>query len=193
MISELWYPRPYRGVGIEAFWYGHMVVGGEFWHHPLIFSIPQDCVQVREVLEDVIAIVSEVSCGRATQLRSLRIQKLYEGITFFGGFLVCCSNANLNFFHQPLRKLLSVHQGWARAPGGCVFPPPAAGLWGFCLCTLCTDTAWEEEASRDLSPRFHGDLLWSEIPAHLRRQTDKIVAVFLLTIIFILPPGVYWD
>lgn len=49
-----------------------MMVGGQFRHHALILSIPQDAVQVREVLEDVKAVLSVVSHGPAAHLRALQ-------------------------------------------------------------------------------------------------------------------------
>lgn len=45
-----------------------MVVRGEFGHHSLVFCIPQDAVQVGEVLENVKAPLGEVTGGPATQL-----------------------------------------------------------------------------------------------------------------------------
>lgn len=66
-----WDPLAYRAVGLQVLRYGHVVIRGEFGHHALIFSIPQDTVQVGEVLEDVKAVLSEVSSGPSTLLRSL--------------------------------------------------------------------------------------------------------------------------
>lgn len=45
-----------------------MMVGGEFRHHALILSIPQDTIQIREVLEDVKALIGEVTSGPTAQL-----------------------------------------------------------------------------------------------------------------------------
>lgn len=63
----------------KAIWYRNMMVGGDFGHHALILSIPQDAVQIREVLEDVKALIGEVSGGPATQLWSLQGKTLGKG------------------------------------------------------------------------------------------------------------------
>lgn len=61
-------PLSYRVVGLQVFWYGYVVIGGEFGHHAFIFSIPQDTIQVREVLKDVKAVLGEMSCCPSTEL-----------------------------------------------------------------------------------------------------------------------------
>lgn len=93
--------------------------------------------------------------------------------------------------HWPPQKLPHVHQGLARAPDGCVSPQPSAGLWGFCLCTLCTGTAWGAESSPDPLPHFRGDLPWSGTLVHLQRQQKGTVVIRPSTIICWLPTGVY--
>lgn len=56
-----------------------MVVGGEFGNHALVFGVPQDAVQIGEVLEDVEAVVVEVSGRPTAQLRPLENPEMCEG------------------------------------------------------------------------------------------------------------------
>lgn len=75
---------PYRAVGFKVLWYGNVMIGGEFGHHAFVFSVPQDTVQVWKVLEDVKAILGEMSCCPSTQLRSLwgeKINKLHRDLS----------------------------------------------------------------------------------------------------------------
>lgn len=67
---------PYRAVGFKVLWYGNVMIGGEFGHHAFVFGVPQDTVQVWKVLEDVKAILGEMSCCPSTQLGSLWGEKI---------------------------------------------------------------------------------------------------------------------
>lgn len=59
-----------------------MVVGGEFGNHALVFGVPQDAVQIGEVLEDVEAVVVEVSGSPTAQLRPLENPEMCKELVF---------------------------------------------------------------------------------------------------------------
>lgn len=93
--------------------------------------------------------------------------------------------------HWPPGKLSRVRQGWAKAPGGCEFLPPAAEPGGFCPCILCRGTAWEAGSSPDLLPHFRGDLPWSGTLARLQRHVSKAAVKCCFGVIRWLPPALY--
>jgi len=49
-----------------------VVVGSEFGHHALVLSVPQNVVQVWEVLEDVVAVLRVVTRLPAAELGPLQ-------------------------------------------------------------------------------------------------------------------------
>lgn len=142
----------------------------------------------------VVQLLSSDPCGGEFELTTSRAKSDHQNNTIHRHFLVLQFPPNLildDDNHWPPQKLPHVHQGLARAPDGCVCPQPSSGLWGFCLCTLCTGTAWGAESSPDPLPHFRGDLPWSGTLVHLQRQQKGTVVIRPSTIICWLPTGVY--
>lgn len=70
-----------------------MVIGGQFGHHALVLGLPQNTVQVREVLEDVMAVLRPVACCPTTQLGTLWCQ--WDRMLWGYGLHIYCSNINM--------------------------------------------------------------------------------------------------
>lgn len=66
-------------------------------------------------------------------------------------------------FHRPVHR----HQGWVRAPDGCVLRPLGGALWGCHHYTPCRWTASAVGLVPDPEPHFHEAQLCSETLVHL--------------------------